>query len=485
MKVWDDAIDKSFKKVRSSTKRMKGIDESIKKLMNEERVVKRDWLNGQCKDAKLEQVRTEISDKIAKNIEKEMEKKIEEIASSKCPQAEVFKVRRNMAKTISMDFPLKDERGNIRVSKEGIDNVISTHFSKVFAQNQINDGWEEYWDHVVKIYDMISEQEVFKDGIDEPTFEEISAIMDKLDKTKAVHGSMSIELLRGTGKNFRKAVYQCVMLCYRRREMPDEFRIEKMILLYKHKGKLDMLDNYRGIFLRLVIVSIYQKWLYAKCAPIADKHGSDTAFGGRKGKDTLEPLLIIKLIQDHARWTGEQIIFKFMDVEKFFDSMNFHRCMVDIYQSGVKGNYWKAYESVNKSKTCIPTIPSGPCSNIEVNDVFVQGSSDAVLMAWNHMDSLNKKDKDIWSKNCIVQGVKVDALTFVDDIFELMKTRKDVILSSARSEVFQCETRLRFKAVKCKIMCMNQKEEFENDIQGIVLIVVDDHEYLGTYLRMD
>ena len=59
--------------------------------MNEERVVKRDWLNGQCKDAKLDQVRYEISDKIANNIEKEMEKKIEEIASSKCPQAEVFK----------------------------------------------------------------------------------------------------------------------------------------------------------------------------------------------------------------------------------------------------------------------------------------------------------------------------------------------------------------------------------------------------------
>ena len=63
MKVWDDAIHKSFKKVRSSTKRIKGVDESIKKLMNEERIVKRDWLNGQCKDAKLDQVRSEISEK--------------------------------------------------------------------------------------------------------------------------------------------------------------------------------------------------------------------------------------------------------------------------------------------------------------------------------------------------------------------------------------------------------------------------------------
>ena len=45
----------------------------------------------------------------------------------------------------------------LRVTKEDIDNVISTSFSKVFAQNQINDEWEEYWEHVVKT--------IFKDEI--------------------------------------------------------------------------------------------------------------------------------------------------------------------------------------------------------------------------------------------------------------------------------------------------------------------------------
>ena len=122
-----------------------------------------------------------------------------------------------------------------------------------------------------------------------------------------------------------------------------------MILLYKHKGRLDDLDNYREIFLRLVILTIYQKWLYSKCSPIADRNGSNSAFGGRKHKSTISPLLIIKLIQDHARWTNEQMIFKYMDVEKFFDSMNFHKCMIDLHSSGVKGSYWKAYENINEN----------------------------------------------------------------------------------------------------------------------------------------
>ena len=258
-----------------------------------------------------------------------------------------------------------------------------------------------------------------------------------------------------------------------------------MILLYKHKGKLDELDNYRGIFLRLILLTIYQKWLYLKCAPVVDQSGSETAFGGRKGKSTMNPLLIVKLVQDHAKWTKEQIIFKFMDVEKFFDSMNFHKCMIDIHNSGVQGSYWKAYENINSHVVCVPVIPSGPCTEIQVQNVFVQGSCDAVLMAWNHMDSLNKKKTDIWSKRCTIQGIDLDALTFVDDIIEIVKSQYDLLLSSARSEVFQKETRLNFKPPKCKLMVMNQAENILDEIGGIKLHQVDNYEYLGTIISAD
>ena len=337
---------------------------------------------------------------------------------------------------------------------------------------------------MTKIYDNISRKETIniREG---PTFEEINVIIDNLDKSKSVHGTMSIELVKKAGRNFRKMVHRCVHLCFVSYEIPEEFRIEKMILLYKHKGKLDELDNYRGIFLRLILLTIYQKWLFLKCAPVVDQNGSESAFGGRKGKSTMQPLLIIKLVQDHARWTNEQIIFKFMDVEKFFDSMNFHKCMIDIHESGVQGSHWKAYENINSHMVCVPVIPSGTCSKIQVKNVFVQGSSDAVLMAWNHMDTLNKKKSDIWSKRCTIQGIDLDALTFVDDIFEVVKTQYDLILSSARSEVFQKETRLHFKPPKCKIMVMNSVESILDEIGGIKLQLVDAHEYLGTIISVD
>ena len=45
-------------------------------------------------------------------------------------------------------------------------------------------------------------------------------------------------------------------------------RIEKKILLYKNAGEIDLLDNYRGIFLRHIILSLLQKWMYSQNAQI-------------------------------------------------------------------------------------------------------------------------------------------------------------------------------------------------------------------------
>ena len=44
-------------------------------------------------------------------------------------------------------------------------------------------------------------------------------------------------------------------------------------------------------------------------------------------------------------------------------------------------------------ETCIPSTPLGLCSEIIMDEVFDQGSADAVLMAWNTMDARNKGEK--------------------------------------------------------------------------------------------
>ena len=87
---------------------------------------------------------------------------------------------------------------------------------------------------------------------------------------------------------------------------------------------------------------------------------------------------------------------KFMDITKFFDTMNYKKVLIDAYKSGLEGCEWVLYNNINKKKTCIPHTPLGEGTVIPVQEVFVQGSTDAMLMAWNTMDHRNKKRDDMF-----------------------------------------------------------------------------------------
>ena len=88
----------------------------------------------------------------------------------------------------------------------------------------MKEGWEEYWDYVLKVYDLISLKESKDMDIIEPTYEEISAIIDNLDKSKAVHGSMSIELVKMSGEKVRMAIFRCIMICHKNQDLPDDLK---------------------------------------------------------------------------------------------------------------------------------------------------------------------------------------------------------------------------------------------------------------------
>ena len=259
-----------------------------------------------------------------------------------------------------------------------------------------------------------------------------------------------------------------------------------MILLYKHAGEIDVLDNYRGIFLRHVILSIIQKWLYTHNAGIVDSNGSELAFGGRVDRSVQEALLIVRLIQDHAWWSGESLFIKFMDVQKFFDSMNFRKALIDAHLSGVRGKDWKMYDVINKFKTCIPSTPLGLCSEIIMEEVFVQGSADAVLMAWNTMDARNKREVDRYDSEFVIEGILLNGVIFIDDIVVFARTELEVIELLVSDEVFQRSNRLRFKPAKCKIILINVGGgAFEGNfkLNGEVVEVVLVYKYLGTLVE--
>ena len=371
------------------------------------------------------------------------------------------------------------------MSKSGVDEVINKHFSKVFAQNDVPKikVWEDYWETVDEVFDLINEITINSySAEDEPTFDEIDEIIKAMKVSKASYGSLSIDLTKLGGEKISRLIYRCILQCFKQNILPSALRVEKMTLLLKSKGVIDEINDYRGIFLRNVIVSVYQKWLYTKCSVPVDEAGSEFACGGRKGRAVTDPLLVVKLVQDYAKWTKKEVVLKFLDVEKFFDSMNYKLALIEGYKNGVEGRYWQCYKTINSKKTCVPHIPSGTCTPIEIENVFLQGSCDAVLFAWPLMDADSKREGDCFSSEFFIEGIPLSRITFVDDLFGLEGSIAISNESSISHEVFEKKTRMKFKLKKCKVILMNCKGNMEVVMNGEILEAVKDHVYLGTII---
>ena len=284
------------------------------------------------------------------------------------------------------------------------------------------------------------------------------------------------------GMKISSLIYRCILTCFRRNLLPDVLREEKMTLLLKNKGVIDTINDYRGIFLRNVILSVYQKWLYQKNSVVVDKAGSEFACGGRKERSVRDALLVVKLIQDYAKWTRKEVVIKFMDIEKFFDSMNYKLALIEAYKNGVRGRSWQAYKTINSRKKCIPHIPSGRCSSIDVENVFVQGSCVAVLVAWPLMDADNKRPSDCFSSEFCIEGICVNRMTFVDDLIGFNGNIEITNESNVSAEVFEKKTRLNYKVCKCKVIPMNCKKGGSVFLNGEEMEQVKEHEYLGSII---
>ena len=116
-----------------------------------------------------------------------------------------------------------------------------------------------------------------------------------------------------------------------------------------------------------------------------------------------------------------------------------------------------------------------------MDEVFVQGSCDAMIMAWNLVDAINKST-DVYDPVVVIDGVEIPRALFVDDILEIVKTFFDLDVTITGNEIFEKINRICFKQSKCKLICCNCIPPDEFRMNDVILEVVEDHEYLGTII---
>ena len=115
--------------------------------------------------------------------------------------------------------------------------------------------WSDYWRLIDETYELINEKTRLKYELtDEPTEAEIFKIISEMETKKACYGPMTIDLVKLGGEKIFRVIHRCIVMCVRQNVLPTKLREEKMTLLYKNKGQMDNINDYRGIFLRYIVL---------------------------------------------------------------------------------------------------------------------------------------------------------------------------------------------------------------------------------------
>ena len=284
---------KGKQKTRLQIKQAEEVATKYKKLCNEVRTSARKdkqvWLDKQCSniDQCMEQNRTKESYKIAKQISRKWQPK---------------------------QNAIKDKQGKILMDKEETKARWTEYCSELYCSTGRDNK------------DLLSELEKISpppkdDENDNILYEEVEAAVKYLKKNKSP-GADGVwgEALQAGGKELWGKIHELCMQIWREKRIPEEWTKSVLVTIPK-KGDLTDCKNYRTIALISHMAKILLVVLLNRLKAQMEEYLTDEQAGFRKDRNTVQQILMLRLIAEKAKRKNKMVYNCFIDFQKAFDSI--------------------------------------------------------------------------------------------------------------------------------------------------------------------
>ena len=177
------------------------------------------------------------------------------------------------------------------------------------------------------------------------TTEDVGHIISKLNNSKGTY--FSPKILKLLSPVIGPVLANIFNLCVRDGYFPKELKVAKVIPLYKNKGSINDISNYRPISMLSVFSKIFEKLIHKEVSSFFDTNNlfSNCQYGFRPKHSTVHALInAVSNLQDSID-CGNSALGIFIDFSKAFDTVNHTILLRKLDNYGIRGNVHKLLSS--------------------------------------------------------------------------------------------------------------------------------------------
>ena len=322
----------------------------------------KDWFDEECESKRKEGMKTKnagysIRNKEARKTHRKLLAHIDKVYK-KLISSKQNNYRRNIAKTLK-EAKGKDTKCYWKILKNETtlpkkDNNISLpsfmqHFQKL---NQvINEQSEGEFDPNDLAHG--NTEELNRDF----TLNEIEKLIKKLKNGKSCGVDNVInEYLKKCPTSMKNAIVSLFNLVLKSGIVPSDWCLGIIIPLFKNKGSIDDVNNYRGITLLSVLGKLFTSALNSRLTTYLEgisALGEDQA-GFRAGYSTLNHIFVLHCLIDFYLQKKKRLYCAFIDYSKAFDLIDRSTLWVKLLGLGIRGNIINViYNLYASAKSCV------------------------------------------------------------------------------------------------------------------------------------
>ena len=374
----------------------------------------------QLLNMQIEEIINKISQSIADDKASKLSKRLKHIMNEGQGKTnEIWNIRKRALGGDNQRIAIKDKEGNQLTCKENIMKRYTEYFHDLLQPRPIQPQNEELTKEVEKQFFHNLNSMVFEeDEINKPfKMEEVTREIRSLKNNKCPGpDEITNEILKNSGKSLVQNILNFINWMWEHETVPDTLKALDIKTIYKGKGCIADMANYRGIFIGNAILKLKEKLINSRSTPRIEQYGfSEAQAGGRKNRNITDHLFIIRSLMDHYKYLNKPLFILFLDLVKAFDKMVLKNIMNDLWKSNVRGKIWRVIYTINKQATIRIKTNFGKTDPVQIGETLKQGSVLASTLAAMHTDKVDGYFKN--SGLGVYYGNKqIGNLIFQDDI---------------------------------------------------------------------